>query len=241
MEVRLQKILSRSGLGSRRTCEEYILAGRVLVNHKVATLGMKADPAHDLIQFDGVAIMARPESIYLVLNKPAGVLSSLVSQGGKPTIVSLIEIDQRVFPVGRLDLESEGLMLLTNDGELTHILTHPRYQHEKEYRLLLDRTPTERDLGRWRSGLTLRDGFKTSPAKVWIEGVDEQGAWVGTILHEGHKRQLREIAAALRYGVRRLIRVRFGPLTLGDLSPGKWRMLTAQEVTLLKASARVES
>ena len=239
MKVRLQKILSRSGIGSRRTCEEYILAGRVLVNHEVATLGMKADPDCDLIQFDGVTLQARPEPVYLVFNKPAGVLSSLVSQGGKPTVLSHIEINQRVFPVGRLDLESEGLMLLTDDGELTHILTHPRYKHEKEYRLLLDRTPTEKDLGRWRNGLTLRDGFKTSPAKVWVEKVEEQGTWVGTVLHEGHKRQLREIAAELRYGVRRLIRVRFGPLTLGDLAPGKWRMLTTQEINQLRASAQV--
>ncbi len=238
MEVRLQKILSRSGLGSRRACEEFILAGRVLVNHQVASLGMKADPDRDLIQFDGKTISTRPEAVYLMLNKPPGVLSSLVSQGRKPTVISLIDIEQRVFPVGRLDLESEGLILLTNDGELTHVLTHPRFQHEKEYRVLLDRTPAEKDLSSWRSGLTLRDGFKTSPAKVWIEGKDEQGTWVRIILHEGHKRQIRESAAALHFGVRRLIRVRFGSLVLGDLAPGKWRALTAEEVTSLRQSAQ---
>ncbi len=237
MEVRLQKILAQAGLGSRRACEQFIQAGRVRVNGEVATLGMKADPSTAHILFDGQPLSIQEERIYLALNKPPGVLSSLASQGGLPTVDTLVPVKERVFPVGRLDLDSEGLILLTNDGELTHVLTHPRYQHEKEYRVLLDRTPSESDLERWRRGLVLRDGFQTSPTRVWVESQGQDGTWIRVVLQEGHKRQLRESAAVLRYGIRRLIRVRLGTLELGDLAPGGWRQLAANEVDQLKASA----
>jgi 23S rRNA pseudouridine2605 synthase len=237
MEMRLQKILAQAGLGSRRTCEAYIAAGRVKVNGEVASLGMKADISSDQILFDGKPLQLQEEKIYLILNKPPGVLSSLASQGGLPTVDSLVPVKERVFPVGRLDLESEGLILLTNDGELANLLTHPRYKHEKEYRVRLDRPPSVADLERWRRGLKLRDGFQTSPARVWIESQDQDGTWIRVVLQEGHKRQLRESAAVLRYSIRRLIRVRLGSLELGDLAPGAWRMLNPSEVQQLRTSA----
>jgi 23S rRNA pseudouridine2605 synthase len=235
--IRLQKILAQAGLGSRRACEAYLLAGRVNVNGKVAELGMKADPAVDRITLDGEPLGTKESLIYIMLNKPPGVLSSLRSQGGLPTILDLVAVNERVFPVGRLDKNSEGLLLLTNDGELANLLTHPRFEHEKSYRLLLNRKPTPDEIENWRGGLTLPDGFKTGPAQVWIERSEGRKTWLGVILKEGHKRQLRESARVLGLRVHRLIRIRFGTLELANLKPGAWRYLRPDEVQGLKAAA----
>jgi len=240
-DVRLQKILAQAGLGSRRACEGYILAGRVSVNGQPARIGMKVDPVSDQVAFDGEPIKAREESVYILLNKPPGVLSSLRSQGGLPTIRDLVPVDARIYPVGRLDKNSEGLILLTNDGVLANRLTHPRFEHEKEYRLLLNRKPSAEELERWKQGLTLPDGFHTGPARVWIASAEGRGVWVGVILKEGHKRQLRESARVLGLRVQRLQRIRMGPLELADLKPGAWRHLLPGEIKDLKSAAHTRS
>ena len=235
---RLQKILAQAGLGSRRACEAMIEAGRVSVNGQVASLGMKADPTQDRITLDGRSLGEAEDATYILLNKPPGVLSSLRSQGGLPTVLDLLDSDVRVYPVGRLDKDSEGLMLLTNDGELANQLSHPRYGHEKEYRVLLDRAPSAAALERWQQGVTLPDGFTTSPARVWRAAGEGRGAWLGIVLTEGHKRQLRETARVLGLRVRRLIRIRMDSLELEDLEPGSWRFLTQGEIARLRANLK---
>jgi 23S rRNA pseudouridine2605 synthase len=235
-EERLQKILARSGLGSRRACEEFIKSRRVTVNGKVAKLGEKADPSRDEIRLDGELLKSAEQYVYLIVNKPLGVLSSLKSQGELQTVVELVDIPQRVFPVGRLDLNSQGLVLLTNDGELANRLSHPRYGHEKEYQVLLDRYPDEHQLALWRRGVILPDGEKTLPAKVNIRSRSGKLPWLTVILKEGRKRQIRETAKVLGLNIRKLTRVRIGPIQLGDLKSGEWRFLRPDEVRRLKQS-----
>ncbi|GAB4495938.1 MAG: hypothetical protein OHK0052_04750 [Anaerolineales bacterium] len=234
MEERLQKILAQAGLGSRRGCEELIRAGRVLVNGQTATLGMKANPQTDQIQVDGEPLKTGGAPVYILLNKPRGVLSAAYSPEGRQTVVDLVNIPTRVYPVGRLDIDSEGLILLTNDGELTNKLTHPRYEHEKEYRVLVGRRPDEEQLQAWRRGVVLEDGFRTSPADVRLDKITGEVAWLTVILKEGHKRQIREMGASTGLPVLRIIRVRMGNLQLGTLKSKDWRYLTAEEISALK-------
>jgi 23S rRNA pseudouridine2605 synthase len=234
---RLQKVLASAGIASRRDCEEYIAAGRVMVNGKVVRIpGTRVDPEHDEILVDGRPIGKIHHRTYVMLHKPAGVVSTTDDPQGRPTVIDLVNLEQRLFPVGRLDYDSEGLLLLTDDGELTQKLTHPSYQVEKEYRVLLNEAPSPAALRAWRTGVEL-DGVKTAPA--WVELIERtpDGAWVRVILHEGRKRQIREVARVLGYEVRRLIRVREGPLTLGDLPSGTWRFLTDEEVDMLREHA----
>jgi 23S rRNA pseudouridine2605 synthase len=234
---RLQKVLASAGIASRRDCEEYIAAGRVMVNGKVVRIpGTRVDPEHDEILVDGRPIGKIHRRTYVMLHKPAGVVSTTDDPQGRPTVIDLVNLKQRLFPVGRLDYDSEGLLLLTDDGELTQKLTHPSYQVEKEYRVLLNDAPSPAALRAWRTGVEL-NGVKTAPA--WVELIERtpDGAWVRVILHEGRKRQIREVARILGYEVRRLIRVREGPLTLGDLPSGTWRFLTDEEVDMLREHA----
>ena len=234
---RLQKVLASAGIASRRDCEEYIAAGRVMVNGKVVRIpGTRVDPEHDEILVDGKPIGTVHRRTYVMLHKPSGVVSTTDDPQGRPTVVDLVDLEQRLFPVGRLDFDSEGLLLLTDDGELTQKLTHPSYQVEKAYRVLLTEAPSPNALRAWRTGVEL-DGVQTAPA--WVELIERtpEGAWVRVILHEGRKRQIREVARVLGYEVRRLIRVREGPLTLGDLPSGTWRFLTDEEVNMLREHA----
>jgi 23S rRNA pseudouridine2605 synthase len=166
-----------------------------------------------------------------MLNKPAGVLSSLRSQGSKPTVRDLVKSEERLYPVGRLDLKSEGLLLLTNDGELTNHLTHPRYEHEKEYRVLLNRRPDKSQLDAWRRGVLLPDGSKALPTQCWLE--NDQTAWLRVVMRQGRKRQIRETARVLGLFVRKLIRVRIGALKLGELKPGQYREISMAEIQRL--------
>jgi 23S rRNA pseudouridine2605 synthase len=229
---KLQKTMAQAGYGSRRTCERIIREGRVVVNGERAKLGLRADPSVDEILIDGEPIRIPDPGIYAMLNKPTGVLTSLNSQGGWPTVIDLVDIGRRVYPVGRLDLESEGLVLLTNDGEMTHALTHPSYTHEKEYRVMLDRIPSEDQLDSWRDGVSIQELGLTLPAEVWAEYASE--TWVRVILKQGMKRQIRETAKVLGLKVERLIRVRMANLELGDLEPGAWRLLTDLEIEDLR-------
>lgn len=236
MEQRLQKILAQAGFGSRRSCEEFIVAGRVRINGKVAELGQKADPTIDKITLDGKLISASEKYIYIALNKPRFVLSTAEPEDGdnRETVVDLVKVQERIYPVGRLDLESEGLILLTNDGELTNILTHPRFGHQKEYRVLLAQRPDDDQLASWRRGVVLADGYKTAPADVKILEPQGKGIWVRVVMGEGRKRQIREIGMTLGIPVVRIVRVRIGTLRLGNLKPRAWRYLNELEVAELK-------
>lgn len=234
MSERLQKILARAGYGSRRSCEELIQLGRVTVNNRLAELGSKADPEQDLIAVDGRPISRAEPFLYIALNKPRGVLSDNDPSDPRPTVHDLLPYKSHLFAVGRLDLDSEGLILMTNDGELANRLTHPRYGHEKEYRVLVARKPDEAQLAIWRRGVVMPDGHRTAPATVQIEGSAGEGAWLKVVLREGRKRQIREIGALINLPVRRILRVRIGNLTLGKLKEGEWRTLTQDEVERLR-------
>lgn len=233
MAQRIQKIMAQAGLGSRRACEEMIREKRVTVNGATAELGQKADRSSDEILLDGKPIGPTQQSVYIAMYKPRGYLSSLRSQGKHPTIKELVHIPQRVYPVGRLDLDSEGLMLLTNDGEITHKLTHPRFGHDKEYRVLLDRMPDQEQLESWRRGVVLPDGRRSRRAVVRLQGQKGDEPWLRVTMREGRKRQIRETAQVLGLDVRRLIRIRIGSLRIGGLRPGETRHLTETEVERL--------
>ena len=236
MQERLQKILAQAGYGSRRACEDFISAGRVRVNGNIAELGQKADPTVDKITVDGKAL-ARAESLtYVALYKPRNVLSTVGKEKGddRRSVRDLVDLPGHLYPVGRLDFESEGLVLLTNDGDLTNRLTHPRYGHEKEYRVLLARRPDKDQLEAWKRGVVLEDGYKTAPVDVRFETAQGKGALVRVIMGEGRKRQIRETCKQLGLPVVRIIRLRIGELRLGALKAGHWRELTADEVKALK-------
>ncbi len=248
MEERLQKTLARAGVASRRKCEELILQGRVRVNGQVVTqLGTKVYPGQDAIEVDGRPITTESK-VYVLLHKPRGYLSDTLDFQGRLSALSLVPAGERLYPAGRLDARSEGLLLLTNDGELAHHITHPRYEHAKEYLALVEGKPTEATLRRMRKGVE-RDG-QTLRADA-VERLERLGpearshgwekapkglAWLRILLHEGKKRHIRRMCAALGHPVRRLIRVRIGPLELGDLLVGKWRYLTEGEVKQLRSA-----
>jgi 23S rRNA pseudouridine2605 synthase len=240
---RLQKVMARAGLGSRRACEKLILQGRVRVNNQVVTeLGTRVDAMRDDIVVDGQPIETPPSLVYLILHKPSGYLSTTHDPHGRPTVMELLSVSQRVYPVGRLDLESEGLLLFTNDGPLTQRLTHPRFQHEREYRVLVQGQPGRLALRALRQGIELEDG-KTSPAEARLiqgESAPKGTSWLRMTLREGRKRQIRRMCAAAGHPVQRLIRVRMGPLRLGDLEPGASRRLTRQEIKSLKTGTGLQ-
>jgi 23S rRNA pseudouridine2605 synthase len=226
---RLQKVLARAGFGSRRACEELIDAGRVTVNGEVATLGRRIDPAADRIEVDGVAVPSAPGLVYYLLNKPPGVVTTASDPQGRPTVVDLVPGSPRVFPVGRLDFHTEGLLLLTNDGELANGLAHPRRGVEKEYLAEVEGIPGRAALRRLRDGVMLDDG-PTAPARVRLVQPQAGGAALEIVIHEGRNRQVRRMCEAVGHPVRRLVRTRIGPLTDRRLAPGAWRALTLAEV-----------
>jgi 23S rRNA pseudouridine2605 synthase len=233
---RLQKLMAAAGLGSRRGCEQMIEEGRVLVNRKTATIGMSADPAVDRITVDG-AVLPTPALLQtFALHKPRGVISSLAPQGNRATVRDLLPVKGRFFPVGRLDMDSEGLILLTNDGELAQRISHPRYQVEKVYRVLVARRPSEEQFEIWRRGVVLEDGVRTSPMEVVFESPEGRGAWLRVVMHEGRKHELREIGRRIGLPVVRIIRKKIGDLALEGLRPGQFRELTPAEIASLRGS-----
>jgi len=238
-EERVQKILARAGFGSRRSCEELILAGRVRINGKPVELGSKADGSRDVIQVDGQKIPNLPAPVYIALHKPQGVLSDVETHNDpRKTVRDLVSIPGHLFSVGRLDYDSEGLILMTNDGELANQLTHPRYGHEKEYRVLLASKPDQQQLEAWKHGIILEDGHRTAPAQVRVESAAGKSVWLRVILREGRKRQIREMGKLTGLLVERIMRMRIGSLQLGDLKPGEWRYLRPEEVRLLKKRSK---
>ena len=234
MEERLQKILAHAGYGSRRSCEELLEKGAVRVNGVVAKLGDKADPQKDEIRLNGRVIKVKEELQYILFHKPRGVLSTTKGERGYRSVVDFVPNSVRLYPVGRLDLNSEGLILLTNDGELTNILTHPKFEHEKEYRVLLASHPSRKQLKTWSEGIPLGDNISSLPADVKYESSKGKGAWIRVIMHEGRKRQIREIGQKLGLPVVQLIRIRMHTIELGNLPKGKWRKLTPGELKDLK-------
>ena len=242
MPERLQKILAQAGYGSRRASEDFISAGRVRVNGQLASLGQKADPAVDKITVDGKPIAAAESLTYIALYKPRLVLSTVESERGdvRETVRDLVDAPGHLYPVGRLDFESEGLVLMTNDGDLTNQLTHPRYGHLKEYRVLLARRPDHEQLETWKRGVVLEDGYKTAPLDVRFESSQGKGAWVRVSMGEGRKRQIRETCQQLGLPIVRILRTRIGALRLGNLKPRQWRYLTTEEVEALKGKAVIK-
>ena len=229
---RLQKVLAQAGLGSRRTCEKLIADGRVTVNGEVATLGTRADPDVDAIEVDGARIGVREGLVHYLLNKPAGVVTTASDPQGRPTVVGLVPAEPRVYPVGRLDADTEGLLVLTNDGDLAHRLTHPSFGVDKEYLAEVTGTPSRGALRRLREGVELEDG-PTAPARVSLVGDHT----LRITIHEGRNRQVRRMCEAVGHPVRRLVRVRIGPLADRRLPPGEWRPLTQAEVRALERAA----
>ena len=234
---RLQKILARAGLSSRREAERLIHEGRVTVNGAVVTLGARADPRRDKIKVDG-KLIRQPSPLYYLFHKPKGLITSMHDPQGRPSLGDWLEPlgkRGRLFPVGRLDFNSSGLLLLTNDGELAQRLTHPRYGIKRTYRVKLNACPSEKELELLRKGIRLEDGI-TAPARVKIVQALKKNAWVEVEIHEGRYREVRRMFQALGYFVEKLMRVRFGPVRLGPLAPGQARLLLPAEIIALKKS-----
>ena len=232
---RLQKVLARVGVGSRRACEDLIADGRVTVDGQVAVLGRRVDPDTALIEVDGAPIGVRPGLVHYLLNKPTGVVTTADDPKGRPTVVGLVPDDPRVFPVGRLDVDTEGLLLLTNDGELTQRLTHPSYGVEKEYVAEVRGTPTRAVLRRLREGIELNDGL-TAPARAALL----DASVVRLTIHEGRNRQVRRMCEAVGHPVVRLVRTRIGPIADRSLAPGAWRALSVEEVRALEVAVSTD-
>lgn len=231
MKERVQKILAQAGVASRRKCEELISAGEVLVNGKVVSLGDKADPERDEIVVRGNRVVLE-KKVYVMLNKPQGVVTTVSEQHGMKTVLDLVQVPQRVFPVGRLDKNAEGLLLLTNDGGLANQLTHPRYEVVKEYYAVLDKVVPKRALDRLTRGVAI-EGRKVSCSVVSANKKE-----VTVRIHEGRKHIVRKLFGKLGFRVTRLVRTRVDGLSLGRLSPGKWRVLTPSEVERLRKATR---
>jgi 23S rRNA pseudouridine2605 synthase len=234
MLERLQKILSRAGVASRREAEGIIVAGRVAVNGTVVTeLGSKADPDKDRITLDGKPLRPKRERVYILLYKPAGYMTTLKDPEGRPLVTDLLKgVGERVYPVGRLDYNTEGLLLLTNDGDWANRLMHPRHEVEKEYLVKVRGRVSPEQVKRLASGVELTDGV-TAPARVQVVQEGERNSRIGITIHEGRYRQVRRMCEAVSLMVVSLKRTRYGFLDLGDLKPGEFRRLTSQEVRRL--------
>ncbi len=237
MAERLNKVIARAGVASRRGADELIEQRRVTVNGQIAGMGTQVEPEADEIRVDGELI--HPEQVpdrYIALYKPRHVISTASDPFDRATVIDVVDPNVRLFPVGRLDADSEGLILLTNDGELANQLMHPRYEHEKEYRVKISGTPLETTLQKWREGVWLEEG-RTLPAEVTIESSTGGSTWLRFVLREGKNRQIRRMVDAFSHEVHQLMRVRVGPVTLGALKPGEWRTLTKREVEALRAGS----
>ena len=233
---RLQKLIARAGITSRRNAEKLISEGKVTVDGKVITeLGAKADTQKNKIRVDGELLKFDAEKIYILLNKPRGYVCTAKDERGRKTVLDLINISERVFPVGRLDLNSEGLLLLTNDGELMNALIHPKFKIDKTYRAKISGELTEEKLDKLRAGIELEDGL-TAPAEIFL--LEEN--LVEITIHEGRNRQIRRMFAAIGCDVKRLKRIKFAGLTLDGVAVGKFRRLTPSEIKNLKKSSSLK-
>lgn len=232
MQERVQKILARNGIASRRGAEALIAAGRVTVNGRTCALGDTADGEADLLAVDGVPVGPPPERVYILLNKPRGYVTTASDEKGRKTVLDLVDCGVRVYPVGRLDMDSEGLLLLTNDGELANRLIHPAGEVNKTYQVWLSGA-NEQKL-RAMAGPMVIDGYRIRPAQVEVVSLRDGQAQAAVTIHEGRNRQIRKMAEQCGMTVTRLRRVAEGPLRLRELAPGKWRYLTDGELALLR-------
>ena len=233
--VKLQKYFSDCAIMSRRAAEEEIEKGRVTVNGRPATLGLRIDPDTDVVIYNGKRILpTAQEKTYILLNKPRGILTTLSDEKGRKTVISLLcGLDKRVYPVGRLDMDSDGLLILTDDGELTNRLTHPRHQIPKIYHVTVSERPTPEQIAILSSALVI-DGYKIQPVKTKIIKSEQNSTVLEMTLFEGRNRQIRKMCKIAKLTVTRLSRVALGKISLGKLEIGKWRYLTSAEIEYLK-------
>jgi len=235
MIVRLQKYLAEAGIASRRKSEELILNGRISVNGKIVSeLGTKVDGENDIIEFDGKRVFKDKKYVYIIFNKPEGCVTTVKDQFDRKTVLSYFkDIKERIYPVGRLDYDTSGLLILTNDGELTYTLTHPKHNVSKTYIARVDKAPSKDDVLKFKNGIVI-DGYKTAPAVLKIIKKEEKGAVLQIIINEGRNRQVRKMCAAVGCAVLRLKRVAVGNIKLGGLKKGEYRFLNDKEVKYLK-------
>jgi 23S rRNA pseudouridine2605 synthase len=233
---RLQKVLARAGFGSRRAAEELIAAGRVTVDGSTAHLGQRVHPDRARVEVDGVPVALRDDLVYYLLNKPRRVMTTARDPEGRKTALDLVPDEPRVFSIGRLDYDTEGLLVLTNDGELAHVVTHPRHGVEKAYLAEVTGVPSRATIRHLREGVTLEDG-RTAPAGVRLVQARGANAALEIVVHEGRNRLVRRMCEAVGHPVRRLVRTRVGPIRDRRLAPGEWRLLRPREVRALYAAA----
>ncbi len=232
MEERIQKIIAQAGIASRRAAEQLILAGRVTVNGQTASLGMKADPLSDHVKVDGKLITRREPKVYYLFYKPRGVVTSVADPEGRPTVKDYFAgIRMRVFPVGRLDFDSEGLLFVTNDGEFANAVLHPSREMQKTYAAKVKGRIADEHIAQLCQGIRLEDGM-TAPAKVRRIRTTESNCWIQITIHEGRNRQVRRMLEQVGHPVLRLKRVAIGSFGVGDLKPGLYRELTREEVRI---------
>ena len=232
--IKIQKFFTDNGIMSRRAAEEEIKKGRVSVNGKPAEIGMRIDPEVDVVKYLGKEIKPRAtENVYILLNKPRGIVTTMSDEKGRTSVAALVSgVGARVYPVGRLDMDSDGLLILTNDGELTNILTHPRHSIPKIYEVTVSGEPTEAELALLRSALVI-DGYEILPVRVDVISRGKSETVLKMTLFEGRNRQIRKMCDTADLKIKRLSRVAIGDISLGDLAPGKWRHLSEDEVAML--------
>lgn len=231
MQERVQKILSSCGIASRRKAEDLIRQGRVRIGDRVAVIGDTADPELDAIYVDGILVESPEKKVYIMLNKPRGYVTTMADEKGRKTVRELVDCGERVYPVGRLDMDSEGLLLMTNDGELTNRLIHPTHEVEKTYDVWVKNYRMDRVEAMGRA-MDI-DGYRIRPAKVELLWNDGDKAMLTVTIHEGRNRQIRKMAQNCNMTVTRLRRMKEGPLSLGELPKGQWRYLTENEIMML--------
>jgi len=239
MQIRLNKYLASAGIASRRKCDDLITSGKVKVNGEVITkLGLRIDEGQDEVEFEGTVIYPVEKKLYIVINKPVRFVSTVKDEHDRKTIIDLLPIEERIFPVGRLDYDSTGVLLLTNDGPLSHRLTHPSFEIEKTYYVLLDKVITAKDLYHIEHGIIL-DGKKTHPCKASQVRVYDNCSLLSISIHEGRNRQIRRMFEALEYEVQELDRIRFANIDLTGLKRGEWRHLTKNEISEIKRIVKI--
>lgn len=235
MEERLQKYMASCGIASRRKCEEYILAGQVIVNGKIANeLGVKVNSDIDIVEFNNKIITREQTKVYIMLNKPTGYITSLKDEKGRLTILDLVKVPERIYPIGRLDYDSSGLILMTNDGEIYNKIIHPRVEITKKYVSIVDGQFNDEELEKFKTGIEI-SGYITAPADINVIKYSNNKSTIEIGIHEGKNRQIRKMCEALNHNVLELERISIGELRLSNLMEGEWRNLTNEEVRYLKS------
>ncbi|SHE41828.1 MULTISPECIES: pseudouridine synthase [Caloramator] len=234
MKERIQKYIARCGIASRRKAEELVLQGKVKVNGKVIKEIVTVDTEFDVIEVNGKVVKPEENKVYIMLNKPTGYITSAKDQFGRKTVVDLVDVKERIFPVGRLDYDTSGLLILTNDGEVANKLMHPSKEIDKVYIAEVEGVPTREEMERFKRGLKIED-YITAPAKIKLLKIRDKTSIVEVIIHEGRNRQVRKMCSAIGHKVLKLKRVRIGSLELGNLKEGEWRYLNSDEIEYLKS------